>query len=241
MRKYLFFFISIFVIGMISVSCGSTNKLSRSEANDGWILMFDGNSTDGWRGYNREAFPATGWIIEDGALACISGRLDRSQRGGDIIFDQKFTNFHLKLDWKIAEAGNSGIFYMAQELPRTAIWQTAPEYQLLDNERHPDAPRGVDGNRKAASLYDVIPAVPQNANPAMQWNTAEIIVNNGNVIHRQNGVDVVRFQIGTAEWDKMIEKSKFNGELFGRFAEGYIGLQDHGDDIWFRNIKIKPL
>lgn len=217
------------------------NVLSGDEVADGWILLFDGKTTDGWRGYNSDGFPATGWIIEDGALTCIGGRVERNERGGTIIYDQKFLNFHLKLDWKIEEAGNSGIFYLVREIPGTAVWQTGPEYQLLDNERHPDALRGVDDNRKAASLYDILPAVPQNANPAGEWNSAEIIVNNSHVVHRQNGVDVVMFQLGTPLWDEMVEKSKFNVELFGKFIEGYIGLQDHGDDIWFRNIKIKSL
>lgn len=243
--RVLYPLLILLIISALSFSCrtflGSQNSLSKSEVAEGWILMFDGKTTDGWRGYNREGFPATGWIIEDGTLACISGRLDRSERGGDIIFDQKFLNFHLKLDWKIEEVGNSGIFYLAREIPRTAIWQTAPEFQLLDNERNPDALRGVNNNRKSASLYDILPAVPQNANPAGKWNSAEIIVNNGYVTHRQNGVDVVKFQIGTPEWDAMVDKSKFNVELFGKFLEGYIGLQDHGNDIWFKNIKIRSL
>lgn len=238
------YFIVILIAG-ITFSCNTNrvthNTLSRAEAREGWILMFDCETTDGWRGYNRDEFPGSGWIIEDGSLTCIGGRVESAERGGDIIYDQKFLNFHLKLDWKIAEGGNSGIFYLAQEIPRTAIWQSAPEYQLLDNERHPDAPRGVEGNRKSASLYDILPAVPQNANSAGEWNHAEIIVSDGHVIHRQNGVDVVNFQLGTAEWDSMVEESKFRVELFGKFVEGYIGLQDHGDDVWFRNIKIRPL
>jgi hypothetical protein len=218
----------------------SFNKLSRIEVNDGWMLLFDGETTDGWRGYNREFFPSHGWVVEDGSLTCITGRPE-IDRAGTIIYDRKFLNFHLKLDWKISERGNSGIFYLAQEIPRTGIAQTGLEYQLLDNDRHPDALQGIDGNRKAASLYDILPAVPQNTNPPGEWNSAEIIVYNGHVTHRQNGEDVVKVQLGTPQWDEMVEKSKFNGEIFGKFVEGYIGLQDHGDDIWFRNIKIKPL
>jgi hypothetical protein len=235
----------IFLIGIISVSCssdtGADNTLTRQESKDGWILLFDGETTNGWRGYNRDAFPATGWTIEDGTLACISGRLDRSQRGGDIIFDEKFLDFHLKLDWKIAEGGNSGLFYLGQETRRGIAW-TAPEFQLLDNERHPDALQGRDDNRKSASLYDILPAVPQNCNPAGEWNQAEVIIKDSFVTHRQNGVDVVTFQLGTAEWFEMVSLSKFNGvQLFGMYVPGFIGLQDHGDDIWFKNIKIKPL
>ncbi len=245
--KIVYTLILFFFVGLISFSCSSLdnvadNTLTRPEAREGWILMFDGETFDGWRGYNREEFPASGWIIEDGALSCIGGRVERAQRGGDILYDQKFLNFHLKLDWKISEEGNSGIFYLGQEQPSTGIAWTAPEYQLLDNERNPDALRGVDGNRKAASLYDILPAVPQNCNPAGEWNHAEIIVKDSYVTHRQNGVDVLSYQLGTAEWYEMVEKSKFNGvQLFGKYVPGYIALQDHGDDIWFRNIKIRPL
>lgn len=231
----------VFIMGLSDCSdFNSLNKLSRAEVIDGWMLLFDGETTNGWRGYNREDFPSHGWIVEDASLTCITGRPD-IDRAGTIIYDRKFLNFHMKLDWKMFERGNSGIFYLAQEIPRIGIAQTGLEYQLLDNDRHPDALQGNDGNRKAASLYDIIPAVPQNTNPPGELNNAVIIAYNGHVTHRQNGEDVVKVQLGTPKWDEMGEKSKFNGEIFGKFVEGYIGLQDHGDDIWFRNIKIKPL
>lgn len=239
--SFIFPSIILMVLGIINFSCQSQNRLTKAEAADGWILMFDGKSFNGWRGVNKAAFPETGWIIENGMLTCIGGRVERAQRGGDIIYDRKFLDFHLILDWKIAEAGNSGIFYLSQEMQRGGITSTGLEYQLLDNEKHPDSFQGVDGNHKAASLYDILPAVPQNCNPAGEWNTAEIIVKNGYVNHRQNGVDVVQVQIGTPQWDEMVEKSKFRVELFGKYIPGYIGLQDHGDDVWFRNIKIRPL
>ncbi len=197
--------ILVFFVGLISFSCSSSddvahNTLTRSEVREGWILMFDGETFDGWRAYNQAEFPASGWIIEDGALTCIGGRVERAQRGGNILYDEKFLNFHLKLDWKISEGGNSGIFYLGQEQPHTGIAWTAPEYQLVDNERYPDALRGVDRSRKAASLYDILPAVPQNCNPADEWNHAEIIVKDSYGTHRQNGVDVVNFQLGIREW-----------------------------------------
>ncbi|MGF1584835.1 MAG: DUF1080 domain-containing protein [Bacteroidales bacterium] len=235
-RKYLVFMTVIIAVVANSCMTGmqTPNELTRAQEREGWMLMFDGETTDGWRGYNSDSFPETGWTVDDGTLFF-------SGRGGDIIYDQKFGNFHFKLEWRISVNGNSGIFYLAEERPGAPIWHTGLEYQLLDNEGHPDAKQGVDGNRMSASLYDILPAVPQNANTPGEWNTAEIIVNNGRVTHRQNGVDVVEFEIGTAEWDEMVEKSKFNAELFGKAKEGYIGLQDHSDDIWFRNIMIREL
>lgn len=209
------------------------NSLTQAETDEGWILMFDGETTDGWRGYNRDAFP-DGWVIEDGALRVIAGA-----RGGDIIFDQMFQDFHLKLEWKAAEGANSGIFYLGQEIEGRPIWHSAPEMQILDNENHPDANQGVDGNRKAGSLYDLLPAVPQNFRGHGEWNEVEVIISNGSVTHIQNGEVVVEFELGTPEWDEMVAASKFEPiEVFGIYQPGFIGLQDHNDDVWFRNLKI---
>jgi len=217
------------------------NTLTAQEVEDGWILLFDGETTDGWRGYNRDAFPDGGWVIEDDALRVIgTGMGEAGGEGGDIVFDEMFHNFHLKLEWKVSEGGNSGIFYLAQELENTPIWQSAPEMQILDNERHPDAMLGVDGNRKAGSLYDLIPAVPQNFRGAGEWNKAEVLVYRGTVVHFQNGVPVVEYHLGTPAWEEMVANSKFAPyDFFGQNQPGYIGLQDHGDDVWFRNIRIQ--
>lgn len=217
------------------------NTLTTQEIEDGWILLFDGETTDGWRGYNRDAFPEGGWVIEDDALRVIgTGMGEAGGEGGDIIFDQKFHNFHLKLEWKVSEGGNSGIFYLSQEIENTPIWQSAPEMQILDNESHPDAMLGVDGNRMAGSLYDLIPAVPQNFRGAGEWNKAEVLVYRGTVVHFQNGVPVVEYHLGTPAWEEMVANSKFQPyDFFGKNQPGYIGLQDHGDDVWFRNIRIQ--
>ena len=224
----------------------SSAKEETSEAaapEEGWVVMFDGTSTDGWRGYGKESFPENGWIIEDGALKCLgSGHGEAGGKGGDIIFDQKFKDFHLKLEWKISEGGNSGIFYLAQEIEGEPIWKSAPEMQVLDNERHLDAQLGKDGNRQAGSLYDLVPAKPQNAVPAGGWNQAEILIYQGTVIHKQNGEVVVEYHLGTPDWEAMIANSKFKDfPEFGKYKEGYIGLQDHGNDVWYRNIMIKDL
>jgi hypothetical protein len=219
------------------------NSLTPQEQSEGWILMFDGKTTTGWRGYNATVFPDSGWITENGILQCMgSGMGESGGKGGDIIYDRKFKDFDLKLEWKIDSAGNSGIFYLGQEIPGEPVWKSAPEMQLLDNIGHLDAKLGKDGNRQAGSLYDLIPAVPQNAKPVGEWNQAEIIVSQGTVVHFQNGEKVLEYHIGTSDWDKMIKASKFKDfPEFGKYKEGFIALQDHGCNVWFRGIKIKPM
>jgi hypothetical protein len=219
------------------------NSLTPQEQSEGWILMFDGKTTTGWRGYDTTVFPDSGWVVEDGTLRCIgSGMGEAGGKGGDILYDKKFKDFDLKLEWKIDTGGNSGIFYLGQEIPGEPVWKSACEMQVLDNERHPDARLGVDGNRMAGSLYDLIPAVPQNSKPAGQWNTAEILVYQGTVVHWQNGEKVLEYHIGTPDWDKMIKASKFKDfPEFGKYKEGYVALQDHGNNVWYRGIKIKGM
>jgi Domain of Unknown Function (DUF1080) len=221
----------------------SNNMLSAGEQAEGWILMFDGKTTSGWRGYNKPAFPDSGWAVEDGTLRCVaSGMGEAGGKGGDILYDRKFKDFDLKLEWKISSGGNSGIFYLAQELPNEPVWKSACEMQVLDNIAHPDARLGKDGNRQAGSLYDLIPAVPQNAKPVGEWNQAEILVYQGTVVHFQNGVKVLEYHIGTPDWTKMIKESKFKEfPEFGKYLPGFISLQDHGNDVWYRNIKIKNM
>ena len=183
-------------------------------------------------------------MIEDGALKCIgSGEGEAGGEGGDIITKKKYGNFELSLEWKVSEGGNSGIFYLARELEGKEIYESAPEMQILDNERHIDAGLGKDGNRQAGSLYDLIPAVPQNAKPAGEWNQASIIVYQGTVVHKQNGEVVLEYHLWTDKWREMCANSKFADwpEFIDTAKEGYIGLQDHGNDVWFRNIKIKEL
>lgn len=225
---------------------GAINALTSEEKAQGWLLMFDGKTSDGWRGYNKPNFPAA-WIIEDGTLKCqASGRGEAgAENGGDIMYaKQKFSNFHLKIEWKISEGGNSGIFYLGREVEGWEIYRTAPEMQILDNDRHPDALLGKDGNRKAGSLYDLIPAKPQNTKPAGEWNSVEIICYQGTVVHKQNGETVLEYHLWTPEWNQLVKNSKFpelNPDWANVAKEGVIALQDHGNAVWFRNIKIRPL
>lgn len=221
------------------------NELTQQEIDEGWELLFDGEDHTNWRGVNQDSFPA-GWEVVDQTLHCIGSGMGEagSEIGGDILYDEQFSDFHLKMDYMISEGGNSGILYLGQEIEDWPIWKTAPEFQILDNERHPDAMLGEAGNRKSASLYDLIPAEPQNTNPAGEWNTAEILVYRGTVVHRQNGETVLEYHLWTDEWKELVANSKFpelNPDWADVAKSGYIALQDHGDDVWFKNIKIKEL
>jgi hypothetical protein len=228
-----------------SASIQQMNTLSAAEAAQGWLLLFDGKTGTGWRGVNKSDFPA-GWTVEDGTLKCVGSGMGEAgaANGGDILYaGRKFSNFDLKIEWKISKGGNSGIFYLGQENGKE-IWRTAPEFQVLDNDNHPDAILGKDGNRMAGSLYDLIPAKPQNTMPFGEWNSAEIVCYQGTVVHKQNGATIVEYHLWTPEWNDMVKNSKFpsyNPDWAKVAKEGVIALQDHGNDVWYRNIKIRPL
>ena len=225
----------------------------------GYITIFDGKTMSGWRGYGKSYIPSR-WVVEDGCIHFI-GNQDpekaKGKEGGDIIFAHKFKNFELSIDWKICKAGNSGIFYLAQELANKdgqleSIVVSGLESQVLDNANHPDAKLGKDGNRQSSSLYDLIPARPQNQKPYEQWNNTVIRVDNGKVTHFQNGKQVVQYELWTPEGIALLQTSKFSEKAWpaafqgfskagGPNHEGFIGLQDHGDNVWYRNIKVKVL
>lgn len=236
------------------------SKLAKDK--DGFITIFDGKTFEGWRGYGKDNVPGK-WTIDQGAIKFngTGGGEAQDKEGGDIIFAHKFKNFELTFDWKVAKGSNSGVFFLAQEIETTndkgekrmePIYISSPEYQILDNANHPDAKMGKDNNRQSASLYDMIPAVPQNSKPFGEWNTGKIMVYKGTVVHGQNGENVVEYHLWTPQWTELLQASKFSQEkwplafellnnLGGANREGYIGFQDHGDDVWFRNIKIKIL
>ena len=221
---------------------------------DGYYILFDGKSFNGWRGYDKDTVPGS-WVIDNGAIKIIGSGLGEAhaENGGDLIFARKFKNFELSFEWKVAKGSNSGVFLYAQEVKGTPIWYSSPEYQILDNDNHVDAMAGENGNRQSASLYDMIPAKPQNAKPFGEWNTGSIIVSKGSVFHKQNGRTILEYHLWTPKWNDMIKNSKFapDGEyplaftlltnLGGENREGYIGFQDHGEDVWFRNVRIKVL
>ena len=247
------------MVSMLASCGGNANKAAEAEEDANTIVLFDGSSLEGWRGYGKDHVPAR-WSIEDGCLkfSGSGGGEAQTGEGGDLIYAaQKFKNFELELEWKVSKGGNSGIFYLAQEIKKEdgsyePIYISAPECQVLDNENHPDAKLGVDGNRQSSSLYDMIPAKPQNSKPAGEWNKVKIMVYKGTVVHFQNDVAGVEYHLWTPQWTEMLQASKFSEEKWpvafnllnncgGENHEGYIGFQDHGDDVWFRNIKVKVL
>ena len=227
--------------GTIHAVAQKNNSLTAKEKKEGWTLLFDGKSMEGWRKCNSSEMAAN-WVIDDESMKVQQGRRAGSGQGGDILFGaKKYANFELSIDWKIAKEGNSGIFYYVVEYPGQPIYYAAPEIQVLDNWNAGD---NKQTNHLAGSLYDLLPALPQNAKPAGEWNKIVVRVKDGKVTHTQNGVKVCEYELWTPEWYEMVSKSKFKdwpGFKEGPAKEGYIGLQDHGYDCWFRNIKIREL
>ncbi len=242
----------------IEKPCVDLSKFAKDA--DDYYVIFNGKSLDGWRGYGKDNVPER-WSVKDGCLHFEGTGTGEGQtkEGGDIIFSHKFKNFILEFDWKVEKGSNSGVFYLAQEISSKdaqgneqlqPIYISCPEYQILDNANHPDALLGVDGNRKSASLYDMIPAKPQNFTKYGEWQTGKIMVYKGTVVHYQNGENVLEYHLWTPKWTEMLQNSKFSQEKWplafellnncgGENHEGYIGFQDHGDDVWFRNIRVK--
>jgi hypothetical protein len=207
-----------------------------------WITLFDGKTFTNWHIYNHagEAIPSK-WKIENKALVFDkNGKSD--WRVNDLISDQSYENFVLELEWKIDEKGNSGIFYgVFEDKKYSTPYLTSPEIQVLDDERHPDAKQGKNGNRLAGSLYDMIPSASK-AKPAGEWNKVKIQKLNNQVMVWQNGKLAVSYPTVGAEWEAMVADSKFKTwEGFGKYPKGKIGLQDHGDGVAYRKIRIKEL
>ena len=178
---------------------------------DGWITMFDGKTLNGWRGYDREDVP-NAWEVNDGAIHIKgSGAGEAGAKdGGDLVFAHKFKNFELEWEWKVAKGANSGVFILIQEVEGQPSYISSPEYQILDNANHPDAKLGKDGNRMSASLYDMIPAKPQNSKPFGEWNKSKIMCYKGTVVHYQNDEPVVEYHLWTQQWKEMLDASKFS-------------------------------
>lgn len=244
MRKTfpLYFSVLTLIIFLLS-ACSQANHLSGKEKKQGWTLMFNGKNFDGWRQVNQTTMPVN-WLIEDHAMKVLTGEGKKPGQGsgGDIIYSaKKYQNFELSLEWKASKMANSGIFYNVREVPGKPIYYAAPEIQVLDNAEATD---NKVPSHLAGSLYDMLPADPKTVKPAGEWNHIVVRVKDGQVVHTQNGVDVVKYTLWTPEWDKLVQNSKFKnfpGFIEGISKEGYIGLQDHGYPVWFRNIKIREL
>lgn len=198
----------------------------------GWIALFDGSDLSAWRGYQREDIPA-GWRVRDGLLVFVPG-----VEGGDILTRDQYGDFELELEWRVGPAGNSGIFYRATE-ERERIWHSAPEMQVLDDAGHAD---GRTPATSAGAAYALYPPAADVVRPAGEWNRVRIVARGPHVEHWLNGTKVVEYEAGSEDWNERVAASKF-AEFpgFGQARRGHIGLQDHGDEVWYRNIRVRPL
>lgn len=222
---------------------GKDNVLTEIEKKEGWKLLFDGKTTNGWRGAKLDRFPDKGWVIKDGTLTVLSSGGGESANGGDIITIEKYENFELLVDFKITKGANSGIKYFVDpDLNKGEGSAIGCEFQILDDESHPDAKLGVNGNRKLAALYDLIPPENVKFNGIGKWNTANIIVRGKHVEHWLNGQKVLEYERGNQMWRALVAYSKYKiWPNFGELKQGHILLQDHGYEVSFKNIKIKEL
>lgn len=226
------------VVGALLALCilGGSSAYTTFSKKGKWESLFDGKTLKGWKKWKGGEI--TKWKVEDGAMVLME------KGGGDLLTEKEYGDFELELEWKISEKGNSGIMYHVQEGEKYCCpYSTGPEIQVLDDAKHPDSFAGKEGNHKAGSLYDLLPPSDLTAvKPAGEWNKARIVINKGKGESWLNGKKVVDFPTQGPEWDAMVAKSKFKGwDGFGSFAKGSIALQDHGDKVWYRNIRIREL
>ncbi|NLR61742.1 DUF1080 domain-containing protein [Chitinophaga polysaccharea] len=222
-----------------AVKAQQLNTLSAKEKKQGWVLLFDGTSTKGWHTYGKtEASPA--WGVTDGAIGLDQAAKKNGAPGGDLVTNEEYENYELSLQWKISEGGNSGIIFSVHEDPSLGqTYLSGPEMQVLDDAKHSD---GKIPKHNSGDLYDLIKAPKLAAKPVGQWNTARILKKDGHLTLWLNGVKTAETTMGTPEWDALVAKSKFHDwKAFGKYPKGHIALQDHGNDVWYRNIKIRVL
>ena len=246
--------LSVVVLTLLLMGCKEKVKKAEEKVDDAiaktemevpnneWTVLFDGKSFDGWHEYRKEGV-SENWKIEEGAMVFYPPKERKDKESFNLISDNEYTDFVLSMEWRIAEAGNSGIFWAIKELPELGQpYETGPEIQVLDNDKHPDGKNGT--SHQAGALYDMVSPSEDVTKPIGEWNLCEITINHktntGIVV--LNDVEVVNFPVNNPEWKEMVSKSKFaDWEHFAKYTTGKIGMQDHGDGVSFRNIKIKEL
>lgn len=236
-------YLSLIVLSAVIISgCGSSKNAMKASSNTStgeWQKLFDGQTTSGWHSYGEKK-AGKAWKVVDGTLY-LDAKNKKEGQGGDITTNEEFGNFHFKLEWKISKNGNSGImFFVNEDLKKYgASYNTGPEMQVLDNDGHPD---GKFNKHRAGDLYDLIASSSEPVRPVGEWNQVEIISNNGKLDFKMNGVNIVSTTIWDEQWNNMVAGSKFNTMTgFATYKSGKISLQDHGDEVWYRNIEIKRL
>lgn len=242
----------IFACLLLSVTCSALaqapNTLTRKEKAQGWRLLWDGRTTDGWRSERGGPFPSTGWAIKDGVLSTTDLGGKEGGNAGDIITTRRFANYELSVDFRVSTGANSGILYLVDlALNKGPGSPVGYEYQILDDYVHPDAKLGKDGDRTVASLYDLIPAAgtadhTKPIHPVGEWNTARILLNGTHVEHWLNGTKVLEYDRDSPQFRELVANSKF--KVYPNFTSMHdtcIDLQDHGFPVSFRNIKIREL
>jgi hypothetical protein len=225
-----------------STTTVSTPPATTNSGDSGWVSLFDGKTTTGWHNYGKTTV-GSAWKIADGAIYLDTTKKAGWQTidGGDIVTNDEFENFHLKLEWKIAPDGNSGIiFYVHEDTTKYKyVWQTGPEMQVLDNTGHADS---KITKHRAGDLYDLISCSKETVKPVGEWNLAEVVANNGKLDFFLNGTNVVSTTMWDSSWKAMVAASKFKAwPDFGTYKKGHIALQDHGNTVWYRNIMVKKL
>jgi len=230
MKQYIYLALVLIIAG-----CGSTSQTKTSR---GFTSLFDGKTTTGWHTYNKKTV-GSAWEVQDGALHMNPSKKGKDG-GGDLVTDKEYTNFHFKAEWKVAPKANSGIIFYIHEDPKySQTYLTGPEMQVIDNDGHPDA---KITKHRAGDLYDIVKSSSEPVKALGEWNKAEIISNNGNLTLILNGVEIVKTTMWDDNWKALLNSSKFaKWQGFATFKTGRIGLQDHGDEVWYRNISIKEL
>ena len=244
MRKLALVAVLAFAGSLALVAQQAPNTLSAQETAQGWKLLWDGQTTTGWRGEHSVAFPKTGWELKDGVLSVTDHSGDEGGNAGDILTTRTYKNFELTAEFRLTSGANSGIKYFVDpELNKGRGSAIGYEYQILDDAVHPDAKKGKDGDRTLASLYDLIPAAKDKpVKPIGEWNTARIVVRGAHVEHWLNGVKVVEYERFTPQFRELVASSKYHvWPGFADMPDGYILLQDHGFPVSFRNVKIREL